>query len=1108
MVAFIQPKVSLDSTTGLGIRTLPELVDFHGENNPQHLFCLQVKRDNRFEPVSYGRLQHAIVRCQAWLEEQATGLHPPTVVTDGHVKKCAPVAILMESHVGLAVYVLACMGKGIPVVLLSARLSAPAVRHLIRKTGAKLTLVSPRLQPLASEAFPAAEGNGVTIRLVAGYEALLEEGEAADAGRPAACAAHPNHFVSEEDRQVLILHSSGTSGLPKPIPCSHRYFLGYATCHSFGSDKEAHGLTISTPPFFHGFGFVSICMSLGIGKTICIPPPSMIPNGASIAALIQDFGAKALLTVPSILEEIESLPRNKGHEILRRLDFVAFGGGVLKGSAGERLESAEVRLISQYGATETGPMTPFFVPAKGYNWRRLRLRSDILGPLQVKLDRVGMDINQPEHLQSDSERTYTYKLSMRPFGWQERFELQDLIVTGRECSLDSDIGQLDFSIAGRTDDLICLATGEKVRPTILESLLKQQEGVKDATAFGDQQFELGVIVESAKAIDHDEVESFKASIWPAIEEAGLQMDAHARIMSPAAILIVGPGALPRSDKGTILRNAVAKEFAEEMAGVYRNLEASVDAPPLDLSSPRSSIRALVAENAEWQAPDNDWLDDDDFFARGMDSLQATRLRRFLTASVRATHTVSGFEADHVLPVDKITDDFVYLHPSVSLLVEALMPKRAAANGIIPETDLIEQLVERYTGRGDHAQQQKGAVVVLTGATGSLGSFFLGRLLVDDSVSRIICLNRTGKENPIEAQKHALRSRDISVSDDMWAKVEIRRTSTAAPCLGLEEPEYERLASEVTHVVHIAWPMNFKMGLQSFDASFRSLQNLIQLARKAHFHHHRTKPRVLLISSISTVGNYPSVQGGVLIPEVIVEDPNWTLELGYAKAKLVCEKMIQRATNDYPEVEAGLIRVGQIAGARSGYWNASEHFVAVCASSQKMGKFPDLRGTLSWLPVDSAAKAIAEILFDHLPLQQVYHLENPVRQSWEEVAMLMSRELQIPSSSIIPLERWLDLAASAPGPDNPAASLIQFLRNDFLKMSCGSVVLDTSISRKIWDARGGGKTSDAEHMCEEFKKLVADQLADVYTPSPSPSPSNPPTPRSIEFDHPNIAEYFY
>ncbi|KAL9079839.1 MAG: hypothetical protein Q9157_001295 [Trypethelium eluteriae] len=1000
MAAFITPKVNLDPGMGPGIRTLPELVDFHGENNPQHLFCIQAEKNNRFVTVNYERLQRAITRCQAWLKEDAIGLHAPIIDTNGQVKKCAPVAILMESHVGLAIYVLALMGLGVPVILLSARLSAPAVRHLIRETGAKFVVVSPRLQPLASEAFPAVENgkgrgaeNEMKIRQAAGYEDFLKDEEFADVYQPMR-VAHSSHFVSEDDRQ--------------------------------------------------GFGFVAICLSLSIGKTICIPPPSMIPNGASTASLIEEAGAKALLTVPSILEEIESLPENKGHEVLRALDFVGFGGGAPKASVGDRLDAAGVRLVMQYGATETGPLTPFFIPARGYDWRRLKLRSDTLKPLQVRLDHV--DVDEDQQPDSDSERAYKYKLSLRPFGWKERFELQDLIVTRRELPLESDIGQLEFFIAGRTDDLICLATGEKVRPTILESLLRQHDGVKDATGFGEKQFELVIIIESTKVIRDDEMENFKASIWPAIEAAGREMDAHARITSLAAILVVPPGALPRSDKGTILRNTVAKKFGEEIAELYRNLEANVAAPPLDLSSPRTSIRALVTENVQWQAHDVDMQDNDDFFAWGMDSLQATKLRRLLTASIRATHAALGSEADRVLPVDEITDDFVYLHPSVSMLVEALIPKHSTPNGIIHESELIEQLVSKYTGRDNRGDRKK--VVLLTGATGSLGSFFLEQLLKDDSVDCVICLNRPGRETPIEAQRLAMKSRGISVSDDMWTKVEIRQTSTAAPCLGLVQSEYERLATEVTHIVHIAWPMNFKMGLQSYDASFRSLQNLIQLARKAHFYHQDRKPRVLFISSISTVGNYPLVKGESLIPEVAVQDSAWTLKLGYANAKLVCEKMVQRATEDYPEIEAGLVRVGQIAGASSGYWNANEHFVAVCASSQKIGKFPDLRGTLSWIPVDSAAKVLSEILFDHRPLRMVYHLENPARQDWKEAVMLISRELPISSSSIIPLERWLELVASAPGVDNPASGLIDFLRNDFLKMSCGSIVLDTSNSRTV------------------------------------------------------------
>lgn len=248
MSIFIPPKISLDAID-TSIRTLPDLVDFHAKHNPQHLFCIQTTRDHTFVSVSYENLQHAIVRCQARLREEC-GLHAPTVDADGKLKKCAPVAVLMESHIGLVIYVLACMGMGVPVMLLSARLSSAAVRHLLQETGAELVVAALRLQGLASEAIsPSEGGTGATIRVADEWEALLKD--TADQGQAMCAAAHAGHFASEEDRQVVILHSSGTSGLPKPIPCSHRYFLGYATCHSFTSDAEARGLTISTLPLFH-----------------------------------------------------------------------------------------------------------------------------------------------------------------------------------------------------------------------------------------------------------------------------------------------------------------------------------------------------------------------------------------------------------------------------------------------------------------------------------------------------------------------------------------------------------------------------------------------------------------------------------------------------------------------------------------------------------------------------------------------------------------------------------------------------------------------------------------------------------------------------------------
>jgi len=252
MSTFVSPGLSLDSDSASGIRTLPELVEFHVKHNLRHRFCIQAEKpliENgayQLTPVSYERLQRAILRCQAWLRDNAPNIHASFLDDHGVVNRCAPVAVLIESHAGLAVFILTLMGMGVPVVLLSTRLSAVAIQHLMRATQAQNALVSQRLQPLIIEALLDNEYS-FEVCITPGYETFLGEGPITYDGR----IAHPNHFISENDRQALILHSSGTSGLPKPIYCSHKHFLGFAICHSFSSELQAHGLTVSTSPFFH-----------------------------------------------------------------------------------------------------------------------------------------------------------------------------------------------------------------------------------------------------------------------------------------------------------------------------------------------------------------------------------------------------------------------------------------------------------------------------------------------------------------------------------------------------------------------------------------------------------------------------------------------------------------------------------------------------------------------------------------------------------------------------------------------------------------------------------------------------------------------------------------
>ncbi|KIA75587.1 NRPS-like enzyme [Aspergillus ustus] len=1075
---FTWPKLSLHAGGEGDARSLPELIDFHARVNPHHRFCVQAQKNDAETPlldVTYTQLKHAILRCQSWLCENVAEIqgqvqNEETEMGNGTAKgkedSRPVVGILMDSDLTLVIYLFALMGLGVPTVLLSTRLSAEAVRHLVAKTRTSALLVSPRLDGTADEAFSSWDEDSEdsppppSKYYPSPYKNFLSSEEEASAPPSLSqnnnnAISRKNHFISESDCNALILHSSGTTGLPKPIYTSHRHYLSFALCHEFKTEEEMLAPALSTSPLFHGFGLLPPSLSLSLGKPFILADSTTIFTAASTTTLLRTSGAKSLLTVPSLLEEIALLPENEGVRALQDLHFIAFGGGLPKESIGERLTAAGVKLLNHYGATETGPLAPLYVPGPEYDWHFFKLRGDIRDALRVRLEpSTSGDV--------DGEETGHWKLSLQPIGWTDRFPIQDILVA-RPGSVNN-----EYTVLGRSDDLIRLATGEKVRPTIVESLLAQSEAVKAAIAFGDGQFEIGVLVEPAVSISSpEEGDAFKrATLWPIIQQAGEKMDAHARISSPQAIILVPEGkSLPRSDKGTVLRREVNRVFESEIAEVYRSLDAVIDysVPQLRIDSLEGDLRKLISDNLKWTNNGVDWTDERDFFELGMDSLQATILRRLLVSSLR----------DGLSKVS-IGRDFVYQHPSIAKLAAAVREGCAgqdAESASAVDGSLLERFIETYSLQSNNNGE---ATVLLTGGTGSLGSHFLAHLVRSSTVRRVICLNRSSsstaiKKDPHDRQAEALTSKGLTVTPEEWSKITVFETNTSSPKLGLSDADYTSLLG-VTHIVHNAWPMNFKMHVSSYESQFRVLQNLLSLARDAYAHQNKheqqaTKPRktrFLFISSISVVGRYGKLTGETIVPETPIsiatgtgthQDPQGsTLDLGYAQAKLVCEKIIERARADFgDQIEAGFVRVGQIAGAaHGGFWNADEHFASLVASSQTLGYLPDIRGTLSWLPVDQASAVLAELIFSTQPLDLVYHLENPVRQSWNEVLNILATELAVPKHDRRPMAEWVEEVRRRPQDDNnsnPAAAIADFFQENFEWMSGGSIVLSTETSRR-------------------------------------------------------------
>lgn len=338
-------------------------------------------------------------------------------------------------------------------------------------------------------------------------------------------------------------------------------------------------------------------------------------------------------------------------------------------------------------------------------------------------------------------------------------------------------------------------------------------------------------------------------------------------------------------------------------------------------------------------------------------------------------------------------------------------------------------------------------VLVTGATGSLGSHLVAYAAELPTVKSVICLNRLSTSDATLRQHKALISRGVFLTEEARAKLIVLEANTAQPKLGLNTEEFEHLVCNVTHIIHNAWPMSITRPTKAFEPQFQVMRNLINLANDISGRHggHGGKVSFQYISSIATVGCHAWRR--------VTEEPvaaRSTMPTGYGDAKLVCEQLLATTLGQSPETFRSMtVRIGQISGSQSsGYWNPVEHFAFLIKSSQTIKALPDFSGTLSWCPVDVAAATLGELLLADNSPNAVYHIENPERQPWKEMIPLLAEQLGVPNSGIIPFSEWIDLVRSFPGSaetENPAVKLIDFLEQHFIRMSCGNLILDTTKS---------------------------------------------------------------
>ncbi|KAF5010178.1 hypothetical protein FDECE_3671 [Fusarium decemcellulare] len=364
---------------------------------------------------------------------------------------------------------------------------------------------------------------------------------------------------------------------------------------------------------------------------------------------------------------------------------------------------------------------------------------------------------------------------------------------------------------------------------------------------------------------------------------------------------------------------------------------------------------------------------------------------------------------------------------------------------------VDELVQKYTAGFSAPTSSPSAalpadnekVVLVTGASGGLGSHLVYSIAQLEDVKTVVCLNRENRDEAYARQYKAMREKGIRFPENLKHKIRVFQQDTSKPRFGLDASEYESLVSSVTHLIHNAWPMSAKRPLSGFESQFQVFRNLVDFGNDVASRRPQSfKFSFQMVSSIGVVGQYgvsTGQTGKITVPEQRATI-DCLLSNGYAEAKWGCERMLDETLHRYPDrFRAMVVRLGQIAGSKtSGYWNPMEHFGFLIKSSQTLNALPDVDGHLNWTPVNDIADTLSDLVLSDRKPHPFYHIDNPVGQQWRDVNAILSDTLRIPT--MLPFKDWLQRVRAAPQQDNPAILLADFLEDTYLRMACGGLVL--------------------------------------------------------------------
>ncbi|OQD97777.1 hypothetical protein PENSOL_c011G09110 [Penicillium solitum] len=955
---------------------IDDLITLRGgeKEQPDILACTSGTTIDRYEYFTAKRLDNLI-------NNAAHGEEP----------RC--VAVLGTSNLEYLTNICALSRLGYSVLIISPRLSVPAYNNLLDETKCSTLMYMQEYRKIVEQLCEVRQSQLATTPMLQRQDFDRDGIPEARIRRTA-----PNAALASP-HTAFVMHSSGSTGVPKPIFHSHRRCL-----ENF---QNGFGLSaLITLPLYHTYGFSSFFRAVH-GRTLMYLYNWNVPlTSTNVIKTLQAANPQLLSTVPytlGLLAESE-----EGINALKNCELVTYHGSACPDELGDRLVRQGIFLVGHLGSTESGPLATSNRAPEDTSWSYLRFLPCVKPYVWMK----PIDDNAYELVLLKGLKAKIFSNSDTP---PESFHSRDLFEPHPTIPNA-------WKYIGRLDDRVTLLNGEKVLPLPIEGLIRESPLVKEAVVFGIGRAVPGIMIFRNHGLDMTDDE-FLDSVWLVIQKANKRAEGFSQIGKDMIIVLSPEKSYPRTDKGSVIRAQTYNVFSGLIDDVYQRRD-NIEEGDLTLEIPETANLILGFCNSTLELSVDSVQSD--LFASGLDSLKAIQLSVF----IRKNFNLGGNGPS-------IGQNVIYDHGSVNRLAKLVYHSRVGANlEAVDDNSTINAWVEKYsqfenpTSPAANMPKSSRHRIILTGVTGSLGAHILAKLAQSSHVEIVYCPVR--KLDDVDAMSRviqSLRQRKLSLDQDSSAKVIALYSDIGKNDFGLETTIFGIMKKTVSLIIHAAWSVNFNLGLSSFEDQIKGLSNLIQFSLDVE----QSKPaRFLFCSSISVASRAPVTTD---VAESLITDYNHASRTGYARSKLISELIIGKAAQ--MGARSSILRIGQIVGdSVHGIWTNMEAIPLIIQSARAIDVLPQLDETCAWIPVDYLAETIAELSLttnqmhfaDDSNLPLVYNIVNPTEFHWTRDMLPAMKEAGV-EFTLIPPSEWvkrLEKGDTDPS-KNPAIKLLSFFQ---------------------------------------------------------------------------------